>query len=165
LTATATLEIQNDIARFLSISLPTGLLALPIERDNLNISVTVVDNEDLRRSNIIDLVKKNTAMDISSVGSKRRIDEDVNVSISAHTKLIDAKFPQTIVYVWRRDEADSLGELIKSSGIPTVVYHAGLDTEQKERAQAMFDSGAARCIVATVAFGVNIQFFIYEFLI
>jgi superfamily II DNA helicase RecQ len=67
------------------------------------------------------------------------------------------KLPLTIVYVSRRDQAESLHEFLKSHGVAAVAYHAGMDSGQRERSQRLFDSGTARCVVATIAFGMGVD--------
>eukprot|EP00605_Chrysophyceae_sp_TOSAG23-4_P001963 GSChrysophyteH1.ASY1.ANO1.2174.1 assembled CDS len=65
--------------------------------------------------------------------------------------------PMTIVYMWRRSEAQSCSEYLQSHGLPAVAYHAGMDAEQRQKSQAMFDRGTARIVVATTAFGMGVD--------
>ena len=36
-------------------------------------------------------------------------------------------------------------------------YHAGMDSDQRLKAQEQFDQGTARVVVATVAFGMGVD--------
>ena len=216
--------------RHLGIPADSGLLALPVRRDNLQVTVHMVDEggEELRRKMIVDLVKNPQIVDVhalaaaeaaeaaeytvaklhrngtenvgggggmdcdsdgdaspdvvATVGVKRkareltvsqqaRLDRLAAAAASNAISLVKAsgrgsssKQQQqqgqqlTIVYVWRRFEADSLGEYLKGAGVSGVaVYHAGIDAGTRERTQRMFDRGAVRCIVATVAFGMGVD--------
>ena len=45
----------------------------------------------------------------------------------------------------------------RASGLPAVSYHAGMDSDQRRKTQEQFDSGVARVVVATVAFGMGVD--------
>jgi superfamily II DNA/RNA helicase len=63
----------------------------------------------------------------------------------------------TIVYVWRRDEAESLADYLKSQEVSAAAYHAGMERSQRSRVQLMFNKGTINVVVATVAFGMGID--------
>jgi superfamily II DNA/RNA helicase len=63
----------------------------------------------------------------------------------------------TIVYVWRRDEAESLSDYLKSQDVSAAAYHAGMERSQRSRVQLMFNKGTINVVVATVAFGMGID--------
>jgi superfamily II DNA helicase RecQ len=114
LTATASSAIQSDICSHLFIDRASGLLALSAQRDNLRLSSQVGSNENDKRAAILRLVRSpQISTDQQQTGSivRRGLSKPLS--------------PLTIVYVWRRDEADSLGEFLKANGISTVIYHAG----------------------------------------
>lgn len=54
-----------------------------------------------------------------------------------------------IVFVNHRESADRVGQYLKKEKISAVVYHGGLDQQQREIALARFDSRAASVLVAT----------------
>lgn len=62
-----------------------------------------------------------------------------------------------IVYVGSRRDADAIAALLRDRNVNAVSYHAGLDQETRARAQERFMSGAARVVVATVAFGMGVD--------
>jgi DNA topoisomerase-3 len=66
-----------------------------------------------------------------------------------------ARLP-AIVYVPSRKMAESVAERL-GRDIPTFAYHAGMNAEARARAQDAFLSGQARCIVATIAFGMGVD--------
>lgn len=145
LTATATPHIQTDIMNHLSIPIDADcVLSLPVRRDNLQISVHMIQGEEHRRKMILSLIKK------------PRIFYSNNNETSLKVNKNDDTL--SIIYVGRRYEADVLSEFLKSCGVPgVVVYHAGLDASQRERTQRMFDRGSAKCVIATVAFGMGVD--------
>ena len=187
LTATATPRIQQDVRRHLSIA-PCGLLALPVRRDNLQVTVHMVQDEEHRRKMIVDLVKNprivdihalaeeelsninntdcnnnddnngdacdaiNSSITINNVAGKKRVREltkaeqargcrfaaavarnsmplvsnstkrttttSTTATAIAKGRLTKERNHLSIVYVWRRYEADNLGEFLRASGVP-----------------------------------------------
>ena len=124
-----------DVMRHLGIPSAEGLVALPVRRDNLQVSVHRVSDEDERRRKIVSLVRNPQIFDPTQVpepteyttGDKRPHLAMKNNSSSSNIKN-KSKALLTIVYVWRRFEADSLAEYLKGSGVSGVaVYHAGID--------------------------------------
>lgn len=62
-----------------------------------------------------------------------------------------------IVYVSSRRDADNLAGVLRDNGVSAVAYHAGLERSLRERNQDQFMRGAARVVVATVAFGMGVD--------
>ncbi|MCG6658988.1 RecQ family ATP-dependent DNA helicase [Halomonas campisalis] len=63
----------------------------------------------------------------------------------------------TIVYVTLQQTAERLAAYLSKAGLPAAAYHAGLDSETRERLQGDFMAGVTPCIVATIAFGMGID--------
>ena len=61
-----------------------------------------------------------------------------------------------IVYVNRRDAAETLAGILKSAGVQAKAYHAGLESTRSQ-VQDSFMKGETRVIVATIAFGMGID--------
>lgn len=62
-----------------------------------------------------------------------------------------------IVYVSSRRDADNLAGVLRDNGVSAVAYHAGLERGLREHNQNQFMRGAARVVVATVAFGMGVD--------
>jgi len=62
-----------------------------------------------------------------------------------------------IIYVGTRAKADELAQILLEEDIPTVVYHAGMDSSDRTWVQENFMAGKVRAIVATNAFGLGID--------
>jgi Helicase conserved C-terminal domain len=64
-----------------------------------------------------------------------------------------------IVYVWRQRDAEVVAENIQAGGISggVVVYHGGMDSTSRMKAQSKFMRGKVRICVATIAFGLGIN--------
>ncbi len=62
-----------------------------------------------------------------------------------------------IVYVGTRSKADALGEFLKENNIDAIVYHAGMDAEQRKITQELFLRNKVKVIIATNAFGMGID--------
>lgn len=63
------------------------------------------------------------------------------------------------MYVWRQRDAEVVAENIQAGGISggVVVYHGGMDSTSRIKAQSKFMRGKARICVATIAFGLGIN--------
>lgn len=63
-----------------------------------------------------------------------------------------------IVYCLSRKTCEKFAEgLVKKHGIKAAFYHAGMETSQKAKVQARWQSGSCQVIVATIAFGMGID--------
>jgi len=62
-----------------------------------------------------------------------------------------------IIYAGTRRATERIAEAIRDVEPSTVVYHAGLESDERVRAQEAFMTGRARVAVATVAFGMGID--------
>ena len=63
----------------------------------------------------------------------------------------------TIVYVTLQKTAERISDFLRTNGIVSCPYHAGMDSEERERIQNQFLAGEVDCIVATIAFGMGID--------
>lgn len=63
----------------------------------------------------------------------------------------------TIVYVTLQKTAEHISNFLRNHSIHSFPYHAGMDTEERERIQNEFLSGKINCVVATIAFGMGID--------
>ena len=87
--------------------------------------------------------------------------EVVEVSVPQRAGIIsgllkDASRRPAIVYAQSRKQAEALAEEL-SRTIRAAAYHAGLDTETRERVQRAFQVGELEAVVATIAFGMGID--------
>jgi ATP-dependent DNA helicase RecQ len=62
-----------------------------------------------------------------------------------------------IVYCGTRKDTDELAADIKTQGIATVAYHAGMSPEKRRESQTAFMDGRAQVVVATNAFGMGVD--------
>ncbi|NOH81155.1 RecQ family ATP-dependent DNA helicase [Vibrio sp. RE86] len=76
-------------------------------------------------------------------------------------KLLEVLRPEpnapTVVYVTLQNSAESVAELLRSSGHNAMAYHAGLASDVRETIQNQFMAGDVDCIVATIAFGMGVD--------
>lgn len=62
-----------------------------------------------------------------------------------------------IVYCATRKRVESVGENLKSAGVSSILYHAGLSDDEREQAQNEFMQRKIDIVVATNAFGMGID--------
>jgi DNA topoisomerase-3 len=70
--------------------------------------------------------------------------------------LLDKARRPGIVYTPTRKQAESVAAEL-AAHFPTAAYHAGLDTEHRQRVQKEFQAGKIEVMVATIAFGMGID--------
>lgn len=85
-----------------------------------------------------------------AVSGKARIDEIVRFIRSR-------KEEAGIIYCLSRKSTEELAGKLKLEGINAACYHAGLDSNQRDRAQDDFINDRTRIICATIAFGMGID--------
>jgi len=72
-------------------------------------------------------------------------------------EFIAAEKGSGIIYAGTRRVTEDVAELLKDVEKRTVVYHAGMEPEERTAAQEAFLTGKARVVVATSAFGMGID--------
>jgi ATP-dependent DNA helicase RecQ len=74
-----------------------------------------------------------------------------------HNALMSAPEGPGIIYAGTRTKAVEIYRYLESKDIPVLVYHAGMDPQERREAQDDFMQGRYRVIVATNAFGLGID--------
>lgn len=129
LTATATADVQEDIARQLNLGSGTD-------------SDAEICISGFRRTNL--------AVRAEVMLPSERVDY-VHEVLSE-----DGRLP-AIVYAPTRREVEALSAHLSAKGLKAIGYHAGMAQPERERAQEAFLHNRAHVIVATVAFGMGID--------
>lgn len=62
-----------------------------------------------------------------------------------------------IIYASTRKQVEALGESLKQEGIDCVIYHAGLNKDERAKNQAIFVNDETPVMIATNAFGMGID--------
>lgn len=62
-----------------------------------------------------------------------------------------------IIYCLSRKNTETIANMLEQHHIPVAVYHAGLNAEERERAQQAFVNDRVQVVCATVAFGMGIN--------
>jgi ATP-dependent DNA helicase RecQ len=128
LTATATPRVIADMRERFDID-ASDVTTTGFYRPNLNLEVTPVPAENRARQLVEWLRPK-----------------------------LGGEPPQpTIVYVTLQQTAERLAAYLSKAGLTATAYHAGLDSETRERIQRDFMAGQTSCIIATIAFGMGID--------
>ena len=136
LTATATPEVTRDIVEQLGMSDPLVLRGT-FFRPNLRVHA----------------YKKGDGAGQGAGGRRHRLR-----GRDALLRLVRSRPGESgIVYCLSRKSVDATAELFRDHGVRAQAYHAGMDTDQRTRAQDAFQAGAVDVVVATVAFGMGID--------
>lgn len=129
LTATATPEVREDIARQLELSDPTVVIT-GFDRTNLSYHVIPTKNDAAKDEALVELLREHLAEHREGVA---------------------------IVYASTRKTVERIAGVISKAKLPALAYHAGLDDEHRADVQDAFMSERVRVIVATNAFGMGID--------
>jgi ATP-dependent DNA helicase RecQ len=127
-TATATEEVGREIVERLGLHEPFALRA-GFDRPNLSFDVVPLDG----------------------AGSKMR--KAMLLSLA----LRDPAMRPAIVYCGTRRDVEEVSEQLRSDGLLTVGYHAGMPADERAAAQHRFMGGDAEVVVATNAFGMGVD--------
>ena len=85
-------------------------------------------------------------------------DDAVPVVREAVLRLVSARAGQSgVVYCLSRKSVESTAAFLRDHGIRALGYHAGMEAEERNRAQEAFRRDDAEVVVATVAFGMGID--------
>ena len=109
------------------------------------------------------LALRDSKLFISSF-DRKNISIDVRGNVSKKDKLkqivnfINSKPNESgIIYCLSRKNTEELSAHLNSNGIAANCYHAGMDSQLRERVQTDFINDTSKIIVATIAFGMGID--------
>ncbi|HUG39008.1 MAG TPA: ATP-dependent DNA helicase RecQ [Longimicrobiales bacterium] len=129
LTATATPEVRDDIARHTRLRRPI-VVAKGFDRPNLRWHVLAARN-DAEKDRLLARL----------LGDRRRGGGDGSA----------------IVYATTRKAVDAVTDFLNRRGVRAGGYHAGIGAGERQRLQDAFMGGEVRVVVATNAFGMGID--------
>ena len=129
LTATATPEVREDIARQLALRDPAVVIT-GFDRTNLAYHVIPTKNDAAKDETLIELLREH---------------------LDTHRDGV------AIVYASTRKTVERIAGTLTKAKLPALAYHAGLDDEHRADVQDAFMSERQRIIVATNAFGMGID--------
>ncbi len=129
LTATATPEVREDIARQLGLQDPTVVIT-GFDRTNLAYHVIPTKNDAAKDATLAALLREHLETHRDGVA---------------------------IVYASTRKTVERIAGTLTKAKLPALAYHAGLDDAHRAEVQDAFMSERQRVIVATNAFGMGID--------
>lgn len=137
LTATATEQARQDIAKELNLKSPKFVVS-SFDRPNLEFTIrskTVLDKD--RQRNISEKNKYDYWKDLKS--------------------FLQNTDGSNIIYALTRAETEKIAHALKSEHINCEHYHAGLQMEERTLKLEKFRTGKIQTMVATIAFGMGID--------
>lgn len=129
LTATATPEVREDIARQLELRDPT-IVITGFDRTNLSYQVIPAKNDAAKDETMVELLREH---------------------LNTHRDGV------AIVYASTRKTVERIASVLTKAKLPALAYHAGLDDDHRADVQDAFMTERVRIIVATNAFGMGID--------
>jgi ATP-dependent DNA helicase RecQ len=129
LTATATPEVREDIARQLELADPTVVIT-GFDRTNLAYHVIPTKNDAAKDETLVALLREH---------------------------LEEHRDGVAIVYASTRKTVERIAGVLTKAKLPALAYHAGLDDAHRADVQDAFMTERVRVIVATNAFGMGID--------
>jgi len=137
LTATATAEVMRDITEQLGMEDPLVLRGT-FFRPNLHLHA----------------YKKGEGAGQGRAGGKQHGLR----TRDALLRLVRARPGESgIIYCLSRKSVEATAELLREHGVRATAYHAGMETDERSRAQDAFQAGGVDVVCATVAFGMGID--------
>ena len=99
---------------------------------------------------------------VTNTGARRenlalRVEQPADREARLLELILEAPTAPTIVYVFRRADAERLAGLLQDAGLRAAPYHAGLDDVERGAVQDRFLRDELACIVATIAFGMGVD--------
>ncbi|HEX2948380.1 MAG TPA: ATP-dependent DNA helicase RecQ, partial [Armatimonadota bacterium] len=73
------------------------------------------------------------------------------------TRLLDRQRGSTIIYVTLQKTAERVAALLAQAGLPAEAYHAGMESDERNRVQEWWMASNENIVVATIAFGMGID--------
>ncbi|KOX71920.1 ATP-dependent DNA helicase Q5 [Melipona quadrifasciata] len=136
LTATAAKEVKDDILQCLNMKNP-AIFSVPVFRPNLYYDVWFLEILDKPLEHLKNFV-------IEALGSQDKCTPK-------------AKKNCGIIYCRKKEATEVIAYKLSSSGIPTLAYHAGLKTQERNEIQNKWTSGEVPIIAATCSFGMGVD--------
>jgi ATP-dependent DNA helicase RecQ len=130
LTATATLRVMGEIEASLALRAPERVSG-SFTRPNLRFQVRHISKDAERLAAVCEALE---AAGLRGLGSGR-----------------------AIIYCATRKTVEAVAGALKQRGFAAQHYHAGRTDRARQQAQCAFDSGRARVLVATNAFGMGVD--------
>ena len=153
LTATATPSVREDIARVLGMRNISNF-EQAFNRTNLIYSV--------RRKRV---VKAGADASGGSNGSVVEGKEALYAQVLEYITKEHGPDDVGIIYALSRDDCEDLAIWLKLMGVSADFYHAGMPSKQRIIVQNSWQSGKTRIIVATIAYGMGIDFAAVRFVV
>ncbi|ESK95848.1 atp-dependent dna helicase [Moniliophthora roreri MCA 2997] len=88
---------------------------------------------------------------------KVAVAETLDDKIKYILPLLQTRTGPSIIYVTLQKHTEEVAAQLRGHGLDCMIYHAGLSSEEREKAQVMFMESDKGIVVATIAFGMGID--------
>ncbi|KAL0831287.1 hypothetical protein ABMA28_002131 [Loxostege sticticalis] len=136
LTATASVEVANDILTNLRLLQPVAKYKTPSFRKNLYYDIVYQNCIQDEIGHLMEFLKKSLS------GDENAKSKDKNA---------------VIVYCRTRDQTEELANMLTKRGLKSLAYNGGMKSADRISVQEQWSSGECACICATVSFGMGVD--------
>ncbi|XP_028174409.1 ATP-dependent DNA helicase Q5-like [Ostrinia furnacalis] len=136
LTATASVEVANDILSNLKLLQPVAKYKTPSFRKNLFYDIVYQNCIQDEIGHLMEFLKKSLS------GDENAKPKDKNA---------------VIVYCRTRDQTEELANMLTKRGLKSLAYNGGMKSSDRIAVQEQWSGGECACICATVSFGMGVD--------
>lgn len=144
LTATATKSVAEDICKNFFIHPTEGVFRTPVFRSKSDFAHYSSDRFDVLTYP-------------RSLAFRVEVAQSLPEKIAKVVPILQSRTGPAILYVTLQKHAVDVAAELRAYGLDSMVYHAGLSNDERDRVQTQFMASETGIVCATIAFGMGID--------